>query len=120
MKKVLILEDEEILGSIYKKKLVNEGFDVQWVKTIAEVKFQAQEYDADFVILDHGIKNDEGSGLDVIPTVRKFLPDVHIVMLSNYSQSQLQEKALREGANAYMIKMNTSPKALVHYLNSFN
>lgn len=116
MKKILILEDEEILGRVYKKKLEGAGFEVLWTKTIQDTEQMVHQFSADLILLDHGISGHEKAGVDIIFELRKVLPATKIVMLSNYSDFELQSKALYEGADAYLVKINTPPKALVAYI----
>lgn len=118
MKRVLILEDEEILGGIYTKKLEQNGFIVCWVKSLKDLKENVKHNDFDIIILDNGLKDEEKSGLDVISEMRKLFPHSYILMLSNYSQGQFREEAVKEGANEYLVKMNTSPKILVQFLQN--
>ncbi len=113
---ILILEDEEVLGKIYKKKLEQAGYMVMWCKTAEETELSLESFHADIVLLDHGIKGMEKSGLELIPTVKEHLPDSLVIMLSNYSAEQLQQDAVYKGADAYLIKINTPPAALVQYL----
>ena len=118
MKKVIILEDEEILGKIYKKKLEEAGFEVFWKKTIVEIEELITQIKSDIVLIDHGIRGYEKSGIDIIPNVRKNIPNAKIIMLSNYSQQELQKKAIELGASAFLIKLNTPPKVLVNFLQN--
>jgi len=53
MKKLLILEDNLILGDIYKKKLTREGFKVVWTKTVDESIDTLNNFKADIVIIDY-------------------------------------------------------------------
>ena len=116
MKKILILEDEDVLGKMYKKKLEAAGFEVQWVKTVEKTEQMVQRFPADLLLLDHGIRGYEKAGIDIIPLLRKILPDSKILMLSNYSDFQFHAKAIEEGADAYLVKINTPPKVLVQYI----
>ena len=116
MKKILILEDEEVLGRIYKKKLEAAGFEVLWAKTVEETEDAVQHFPADVLLLDHGIRGHEKAGVELIAQLREILPDSKIIMLSNYSEIQLQEKAKREGADAYFVKINTPPQVLIKYI----
>ena len=116
MKKVLILEDEEVLGKVYKKKLEAAGFEVAWMKSVEETEEYVKNHQADVVLLDHGIQGHEKAGVDLIPYLKDMMPDAKIIMLSNYSHSDLQQRALKEGAHAYLIKINTDPQALVVFI----
>lgn len=116
MSKILILEDEEVLGRIYKKKLEASGYEVLWCKTAEEAEDAACVYEADVVLLDHGIKGMEKSGIELIPHIKKMRPEARVIMLSNYSAHELQNDALYRGADAYLIKINTPPAVLIDYL----
>ncbi len=114
--KIIILEDEEVLGKIYCKKLRAGGYEVEWLRTVEETEECIKTFEPDIVLLDHGIRYHEKAGIDLIPTLREKLPKVKIIMLSNYSHSELQEKAHRAGAHRYLIKINTKPSMLISHI----
>jgi DNA-binding response OmpR family regulator len=117
MKKILILEDEEALGRIYQKKLQEAGYEVNWKQSVEEAEQVAHNFAADLVLVDHGIRGKEKSGLDFLPDLKNLLPHTKVVMLSNYNQPELERAALNAGASAYLVKINTPPKVLVNYVN---
>lgn len=116
--KILILEDEEVLGRLYKKKLIKSGFKVEWIKTIGKIESSILTLKPDIVLLDHSISGEEKSGMDLIPFIKNFLPNVKILMLSNYSDFHLKEKALEYGADDYLVKINHSPQILADYIKN--
>ncbi|MCK5605212.1 response regulator [Candidatus Pacearchaeota archaeon] len=118
MKKIILLEDEITLGSIYKKNLEKAGYEVVWLKSTLDINKTTKEFKADLIILDHGIRDEEKSGLDLIPAFKKKLPQAKIIMLSNYSSFQLEKKALNAGAMHYLVKINTSPSVLGSYVDN--
>ena len=117
VKKIILLEDEEILGGIYKKNLEAAGYDVIWVRTTEETEKVAKSFKADVALLDHGISGEDKTGIDTIASLKKDLPNLKIVILSNYSQFQLEQKANKAGAVDYLIKIDTPPDVLVNYVN---
>jgi two-component system, response regulator RegA len=110
---ILLLEDEEILGRIYSRALQEAGFTVTWRKTVSSLRQSLDKTQADAILLDLGIRGEGHSGLSLIPILKKKFPDAKIAMLSNYSPFQFGEKALKAGANAYWVKLNTPPSDLV-------
>lgn len=116
-RKIIILEDEEVLGKVYSKKLQAAGNEVEWVKTVEEMEECLERFHPDVVLLDHGIRYHEKAGIDLIPIIREKFDDAKIIMLSNYSHSELQEQALAAGANKYLIKINTTPSLLIQQIN---
>ena len=110
--KIFLLEDESLLGQIYKKKL-ETFFEVKWVTSLDHLIDEATSYFPDLIILDHGIRGEKKTGSDFILDLKKHLPKAKIVILSNYSQFELEEKALRMGAEKYLLKIDTSPQVLL-------
>ncbi len=115
-KKILILEDEKIIGKLYQKKLEKTGFEVLWLETIQETKDEFFKFKPDIVLLDHSIKGEEKSGMVLVSKIRKALPQAMIIMLSNYSDFHLKEKALKKGADEYLVKINNPPAVLAELL----
>jgi len=111
------MEDETVLGEIYKKALEEAGFEVKWEKTTKETEETAKEFKPEVILLDHGIRGEDRSGLDILPGLKKILPDTDIIMLSNYAQEQLEKATIKAGAVGYLIKIDTPPAALVKYVN---
>ena len=117
MKKIILLEDEEILGKIYKKNLEAANYEVEWLKTTKKTEKAAKHFKADLVLLDQGIRGEDKSGLDIIPTLKKLLPEAKIIMISNFSNFQMENEALKAGSNGYLVKINTPPNVLVKYID---
>ncbi len=118
MKKLLILEDNLILGDIYKKKLTREGFKVVWTKTVDESIDTLNNFKADIVIIDYWIKWDNKNWIDLIKHVKKLFPDIYLIMISNYNISEVYEEAISAWANDCFVKINASPKVLSKYLKN--
>lgn len=115
-KKILILEDEPVLANIYKKNLEAAGYTVKCAVSVEEASNMLKEYMPDLALLDHGIRGQEKAGLDFVPELKSLYPEVKIVMLSNYNHHQIQEEAEDAGVDDYLVKLNTSPKDLVNYV----
>jgi DNA-binding NarL/FixJ family response regulator len=54
----------------------------------------------------------KGSGIDLIKDLRKSQPDVSIVVLSMHDESFYAERALRAGAQAYVVKRESTSQIL--------
>lgn len=111
--KLMILEDEEILGNLYKKKLEGVGYDVTLFETVNDAENWLKDNDPDIILVDHGIKADQKTGLDLIKFAKANKPSAKAVMLSNYSHSELKDEVLAAGADDFWIKLNTPPKVLI-------
>jgi len=109
MKKILIVEDEEKLGKIYREHLARSGFEARLSSTISAVK----NFDPDLVLLDHGLPDEELDGIELIPQIKKRFPRAQIVVFSNYSPFELRARALAAGAEDYWVKVDLSLKNLL-------
>jgi DNA-binding response OmpR family regulator len=113
MKKMLIIEDDQIVGNIYRHKFQVEGYQVE-VAADGEAGVTAvNRFHPDVVILD--LMLPKLNGVEVLKRLRskpetKSLP---VIVLSNAYLSSLVQEAWKAGANHCMIKANCTPKQLV-------
>src|SRR5262245_27912202 len=113
MKKMLIVEDDQIVGSIYRHKFQMEGFQVE-LATDGEAGLKAvANFQPDVMILD--LMLPKLNGVEVLKRLRdrpetKGLP---VIVLTNAYLSSLVQDAWKAGANHCMIKANCTPKQLV-------
>lgn len=120
-KKILIIEDEKILGEMYKEKFEMEGFEVISVSGVEEGLMLAKEKKPDLILLDILLPGSE----DGISFLKRREGDeeilkIPVVAFSNYDDSETQIMALELGAKEYLIKTNYTPQQLLekikHYL----
>lgn len=116
MKKILILEDEKILAGLYKKSLERAKYEVECTSNVDESFKVIEKFSPDIVFVDYGVKGQTQTGMDFIKQAKKMYPKTKMIMLTNYSNIELQEEAKRAGAEDFLIKLNISPKMLVEYI----
>lgn len=104
--KILYLEDEANLEEVVKLYLEKEGIeaDLQRVATRKDFESSLSMLEYDLFILDRVL--DDIDGLEAITLIRKTNPNVPIIMLSGTLDEQLIVKALKSGANDYVLKQN--------------
>lgn len=117
MKKLLIVEDDQIVGTIYRHKFQAEGFQVE-VAMDGEAGLKAvASFDPSIVILD--LMLPKLNGVEVLKRLRE-KPETRalpVIVLTNAFMSTLVQDAWKAGANHCMIKANCSPKQLVELVN---
>ena len=117
MKKMLIIEDDQIVGNIYRHKFQVEGFQVA-LATDGEAGLTAvKESKPDVVILD--LMLPKLNGVEILKKMRaepatKLIP---VIVLSNAYLSSLVQEAWKAGANHCMIKASCTPRQLVELVN---
>ena len=103
-KKILLVEDDTALASVYRARLELEGFDVREVNTGEEALSATLEYHPDLILLDAMMP--KISGFDVLDILRNTpeTANVRIVMLTALSQPKDKERAEGLGVDDYMVK----------------
>lgn len=103
-KRILLVEDDDSLASVYLTRLEAEGFDVRRVNNGEDALAAALSYQPDLVVLD--IMMPKVSGFDVLDILRNTPETAHlkIIMLTALGQESDQERAKSLGANDYLVK----------------
>lgn len=103
-KKILLVEDDKGLASVYLTRLEAEGFDVKHVPDGEDALSSAIEYKPDLILLD--VMMPKISGFDVLDILRNTpeTNNVRIIMLTALSQESDMEKAKSLGVDDYLVK----------------
>lgn len=103
-KKILLVEDDIALATVYRTRLELEGFTVKEVHDGEKALSAALEYQPDLIVLD--VMMPRISGFDVLDILRN-TPEtakIKVVMLTALSQDKDKEKAQNLGADDYLVK----------------
>lgn len=103
-KKILLVEDDTALASVYRARLELEGFDIREVHNGEEALSATLEYRPDLILLDAMMP--KISGFDVLDILRNTpeTANMRIIMLTALSQPKDKERAEGLGVNDYMVK----------------
>jgi len=98
MKKILIVEDEDIIIELLEKKLIQEGYDISIAHNGEEGLKMVKEIKPDIVLLD--IVMPKKSGYEVMEEMSKDpeLNKIPIIIISNSGQPVELDKAKELGA----------------------
>ncbi len=102
--RVLLVEDDEMLGKVVKDGLVQYGYTVDWVTDglSAQRALLSESETFDIVVLDLGLP--EKSGLDVLKTVRGKSVTTPVMILTARETVEDRVKGLDAGADDYIVK----------------
>lgn len=100
--RLLVVEDDMMIGENLQKALRKEGFVVNWAHDgeTAETALQDEEYD--LVVLDLGLPGQ--SGLDVLDKLRKRGNDIPVLILTARDAISDKVKGFDKGADDYLLK----------------
>ncbi len=114
MTKIIIVEDDSMISEIYQKKFVESGFEVLTAKTGEQVLALAKNNPVDLILLD--LIMPKMDGFEVVERLRKgneYDKNIKIIISSNLSQREDQEKAMKLGADGFIAKSEHTPSELV-------
>ncbi|MDH5597267.1 MAG: response regulator, partial [Candidatus Peregrinibacteria bacterium] len=81
-KKIIMLEDEEVLGRMYCRALEGAGFKVKLCQEAEDLVKEYEAFEPHLAFLDHALHGEERRGMQLIETLRSSIPNLIIVMLS--------------------------------------
>jgi len=110
MPKVLMVEDEDGLHSLYKTELEERGFTVIRNSTGKDVIGTVKSSKPDIILLD--IMLPEKSGLEILTELKgdSDAKKIPVMMLTNYGKDENVKKALEDGAEDFILKYRIVPE----------
>ncbi len=117
-KKVLIIDDEPSVSTVFETALRNAGFDVKVVDNGTKGLELALAEPFDLVLLDEMMPDIQGN--DVLKAIKadQKTANVKVAMLTNFAQDEMIKEAFDRGAVEYILKYQISTDDLVKKVNS--
>jgi CheY-like chemotaxis protein len=116
---ILLIEDDERIAKFYTILFEAKGFNVENARDGLEGVDMASSVHPSLILLD--VMMPKMNGLMVLQTLRAN-PDTEktpVVVLSNYMEPPLIQRALQLGAIEYVVKSQARPEQLVNALPSW-
>lgn len=112
-KKILLVEDEEVLLNLLAKKLSNEGYDVYTAIDGQEGLEKMKEIKPDLILLD--ILMPRKNGFEVMEEMNQDpeLKKIPIIIISNSGQPVELERAKALGAKGCLVKTEFDPQEVI-------
>ncbi len=100
--RVLLVEDDDMIGAAVRQGLTQDGYVVDWARDAseAELALGAQPYEV--VLLDLGLP--DRSGLEVLADLRRTASDAAVVILTARDAVADRIAGLDTGADDYLVK----------------
>jgi two-component system, response regulator RegA len=99
---LLLVDDDAPLRRSLARALERRGFHVLAAEGLAEARDHAHAHRPEFAVLD--MRLTEGSGLDLVRTLRELRPEVRIVIVTGYGNIATAVAAIKAGAADYLAK----------------
>lgn len=119
MEKILVVEDEKMLGEMYQDKLKEVGFKVDLVFSSEEALDYLKKQKPTLILLD--ILLPRTNGIDFLKKAKEtgIATDIPVVVISNYDDTKTKKEALGLGVKAYLIKTQYTPKELIEEITPY-
>lgn len=116
-KTILLVEDDAFVSDIYQTKLGQEGFQVIMAENGAEALKKLEKNIPNLILLDIIMPYMDGMELLGKLKEKKEWREIPVILLTNLSDKEKVEEALKMGANDYLIKSHFTPSEVVGKVN---
>jgi two-component system response regulator VicR len=100
-KRVLVVEDDEVLAQVVMHNLLHEGFDVRWANTGTAALREAKTFAPDVALLDVMLPEKSGLELCAIWSAERRFP---IIIITARDRKDDELRGFRAGADDYITK----------------
>jgi DNA-binding NtrC family response regulator len=100
--RILIIDDEPIVGKRLKPALEKNGYEVETFTTGREALTRFEEGKFDIVVTD--IRMDEIDGIEVLKRALKIDPKTKVIIITGYATIEMAREALAKGAFDFISK----------------
>ena len=109
--KILIVDDEERIRFAVRDFFELQDYDIVEADSCAAAEAVFKEAHPDAVVLDYGLP--DGNALDLLPRLKAIDPDLPVVILTGQGTIDLAVRAIKEGADHFLVKPVELPALLV-------
>jgi len=112
-KRILIVEDDNAIASIYCDKFAREGFQVTYADNGEEGLTLARDQKPNIILLD--LRLPKMDGFEVLKNLKQDASTlmIPVVVWTNLSETGEEQKARGLGAVDYLVKINHMPSEVV-------
>jgi len=112
-KKILLIEDEQLMIELLERKLNQEGYEVSVARDGVEGLEKMREEKPDLILLD--IIMPKMGGFEVMEEINKDveLKKIPVIVISNSGQPVELDRAQRLGAKDWLIKTEFDPQEVL-------
>lgn len=124
-KKILLIEDEQMLIEMYRGALEMSGFEVEALRTgyesfekLKKIR-EGKEKKPDLILLD--LLLPDLNGIQILQEIRfhEETKDIPVFILTNYTALELKEMGFELGAEKYLLKTDYTPSQLVKLIKDW-
>jgi len=115
---ILIIDDEQEIRESLQQLLHLASYKADSAATAAEGLKRLESAVYDLVLVDVSLP--DKSGLEVLRSIKREMPDTAVIMITAYDSSQVAFQASKEGADSYITKPWDNDKLLLEIRNALD
>lgn len=122
-KKIFVVDDDEMLRTALEDYLVRKKNHQVAVFETGEDCLNHLGEKPDVIILDYHlntVSKNAANGMEILQTIRKNYPDIHVIMLSSQESYGVAMKAIQKGAEQYVIKDESAFEKIAAMIGEMN
>ena len=100
--KVLLIDDDTLLGNILTTALTMEGMEVHYQSSLTGLKAIVNEFQPNIAVLD--IEVGTGDGITRMTDIRQVTDTLPVIIISSHTEADEVKRALQQGAIVYLKK----------------
>jgi two-component system OmpR family response regulator len=100
--RLLLVEDDDVLGAATRDHLVGEGHAVDWMRRLDDARLALRGVSYELILLDLGLP--DGTGLALLRELRDAGNAVPVIILTAVDQVATRIEGLNSGADDYLVK----------------
>lgn len=100
--RIIVVDDEPIVGKRLKKLLEKEGYTVEAFTRGSHALEELGRNRCDLVITDIMMGNVDG--MAILEYTRNNHPDTPVIIITGYGKKEIADEAFRKGVHAFVIK----------------
>lgn len=100
--RVLLVEDDHVLGAAIRDHVASSGHGVDWMKRIDDAQLALASVEYELVLLDLNLP--DGRGLDMLCQLRASGNPVPVIITTAQDQIAVRIEGLNSGADDYLVK----------------
>lgn len=117
-KKVLLVEDDNILREAYQHFLEKSGYVIYVASTGPDAVSYTENETFDIVVLDIIIPGFDGFHVIAKLKENPKTKEIPIVVLTNLDEEKFLMRAMKLGATEYLIKTNVTPQGVASHIKT--
>ncbi|MFI5220147.1 MAG: response regulator [Bacteroidia bacterium] len=122
-KKIFIVDDDSMLTEAFQDYLTRTIPHQITVFNTGEECLKRISENPDIIILDYylnSIQKDAADGMQILKTIKKQYPHIHIIMLSAQEHYGVAMQSIQKGAEQYVIKDEKAFEKIALMINEFS